>query len=62
MQKGYTTGQFGKLENSDNEGLFHDMRAFDRFFTGTNYQVGVGVGVAQVHAVVIVMGTFSVTL
>jgi N-acetylglucosamine-6-sulfatase len=40
VEKGYTTAQFGKLENSDNEGLFDDMRAFDRFFTGCNYQGG----------------------
>ena len=40
VQKGYTTGQFGKLENSDNEGLLDSFRAFDRYFTGTHYQGG----------------------
>lgn len=40
VQKGYTTGQFGKLENADNGGLLNDMRAFDRYFTGTSFQGG----------------------
>ena len=40
VQKGYTTGQFGKLENSDNGGLENDMRAFDRYFTGCSFQGG----------------------
>ena len=34
VEKGYATGQFGKLENADNDGLLADKRAFDRYFTG----------------------------